>query len=174
MRASEVRPVVEPVITAQGLELDDLSVRRAGTRQVLSITVDGDGPDGTGPTLDDIADCSKALSQVLDSSGVTGERPYVLQVSSRGVEAPLLKPAQWRRNRGRLVAVERRGDEPVTGRIQSVGAAGVTLLVDGNLTQLRYDDIASATVCIELNRPAPAGDVDPPPDGLTKEFPDGQ
>jgi len=173
MKANEVRSVAEPVIEAHGLELDGLSVRRAGARQLLLVTVDGDGPNGTGPSLDDIADCSRSLSEALDASGVAGEQPYVLEVSSRGVDKPLLKPAQWRRNLGRLVTVRRSDGDPVTGRIESVGAAGVELLVDGNLTQLRYDDIASATVCVELNRPVPAGDLDPAPDGPTKESPDG-
>jgi len=174
MRLDAVRRVVEPVIEAQGLEVDRLSVQRAGSREVLTITVDGDGPDGTGPSLDDIATCSQAISRALDDSGAAGEKPYVLQVSSPGVDRPLITPAQWRRNRDRLVEVRCHDGRRVTGRIVAVGAAGVDLLTDDSLTQFGYDDIASAIVQVELNRPAAPGDVDQAPERLTKELTDGQ
>ncbi|MDR1264526.1 MAG: ribosome maturation factor RimP [Propionibacteriaceae bacterium] len=152
VRTSELRPVVEPVIEAQGLELEDLVIVRAGQRQIVRLTVDGDGPEGLGPDLDSIAAASRALSAVLDDSPLTGDRPYVLEVGSPGVGRPLTRVAQWRRNRGRLVVVCRRDGSTVTGRVRAVDAAGVSLERDGNVIELSHDDIVQAVVQAELTR----------------------
>ena len=61
----------------------------AGKRRLLRVVVDGDGPDGRGPLLDDIAEASKALSAALDTSDAVGTAAYTLEVSSRGVSRPL-------------------------------------------------------------------------------------
>ena len=50
--------------------------------------------------------------------------PYVLEVSSPGVDRPLTEPRHWRRAAGRLVHVDV-GDRPVTGRVVDVDDAGV-------------------------------------------------
>ena len=62
--------------------------------------MDGDGPEGVGPLLDYIAEAAKALSAALDSSDAVGNAAYTLEVSSRGVSRPLLRPEHWRRNVG--------------------------------------------------------------------------
>jgi ribosome maturation factor RimP len=55
-------------------------------------------------TVDDCARASRALEARLDADGSLGER-YVLEVSSPGVERPLLKPADWKRFAGRKAKV---------------------------------------------------------------------
>ena len=55
-------------------------------------------------TVDDCARASRALEGRLDAEGSVGER-YVLEVSSPGVERPLLKPADWRRFAGKRAKV---------------------------------------------------------------------
>ena len=113
----------------------------------------GDGPHGKGPLLDDVADATRAVSDVLDASDATGTQPYVLEVSSRGVGAPLTKPAHWRRNVGRLVAVTRTDGTKVTGRIATTSDTEATLTVDGAAQPVPYGDVKRAAVQVELNRP---------------------
>ena len=61
---------------------------------------------------------SHALSAALDASDVMGEAPYVLEVSSPGVDRPLTERRHWLRARGRLVrAVLAGGGEPPAGCI---------------------------------------------------------
>jgi ribosome maturation factor RimP len=87
-----------------------------------------------GVTLDDIAEVSRAVSEVLDrNDDGMGRAPYVLEVTSPGVDRPLTEQRHWRRNTGRLVtvAVGPAGHtEQVTGRITGVDDAGVTLAVE--------------------------------------------
>ena len=59
-----------------------------------------------GVTLDDIAEVSRAVSDVLDANDDgMGRTPYVLEVTSPGVDRPLTEHRHWRRNVGRLVKV---------------------------------------------------------------------
>ncbi|MBI4899713.1 MAG: ribosome maturation factor RimP [Actinobacteria bacterium] len=153
MNVARLRALLEPVLTDRGLELDDLVVVGAGARSVLRITVDGDGPQGRGPLLDEVADATRAVSDALDASEETGSQPYVLEVSSRGVGAPLAKPAHWRRNLGRLVAVTLTDGTKLTGRITATSDDDATLVVDGSPQTVSYGDVKRAVVQVELNRP---------------------
>ena len=152
MNVAALRALLEPVLTDRGLELDDLVVVGAGSRSVLRITVDGDGPKGRGPLLDEVADATRAVSDALDESDLTGTQPYVLEVGSRGVGAPLVKPAHWRRNISRLVAVTRTDGTKVTGRIGAATDENATLTVDGEPVAVAFGDVKRAVVQVELNR----------------------
>jgi ribosome maturation factor RimP len=153
MNVAALRALLEPVLADRGLELDDLVVVGAGSRSVLRITVDGDGPKGRGPLLDEVADATRAVSDTLDESDLTGNQAYVLEVSSRGVTTPLAKPAHWRRNTGRLVAVTSTDGTKVTGRIAAATETGATLTVDGEPVAVSFADVRKAVVQVELNRP---------------------
>jgi ribosome maturation factor RimP len=120
---------IEPVVGAAGYDLEELVVTPAGRRSVVRVVVDRD----QGVTLDDIAEVSKAVSDVLDSQDDgMGRTPYVLEVTSPGVDRPLTEHRHWRRNVGRLVtvAVGPSGSaETVTGRVTDLDDDGVTLAV---------------------------------------------
>jgi ribosome maturation factor RimP len=122
---------IEPVVGAAGYDLEELVVTPAGRRSVVRVVVDRDA----GVTLDDIAEVSRAVSAVLDSNdGDLGRAPYVLEVTSPGVDRPLTEPRHWRRNTGRLVTVPvgpQPATEQLTGRVTAVDDAGVTLAVEG-------------------------------------------
>ncbi|HET6391288.1 MAG TPA: ribosome maturation factor RimP [Blastococcus sp.] len=121
---------VEPVVVAAGYDLEELAVTPAGRRSVVRVVVDRD----QGVTLDDIAEVSRAVSEVLDQNDDgMGRTPYVLEVTSPGVDRPLTQERHWRRNVGRLVtvAVGPAGrTQEVTGRVTAVDGAGVTLAVE--------------------------------------------
>ena len=121
---------IEPVVGAAGYDLEELVVTPAGRRSVVRVVVDRD----EGVTLDDIAEVSKAVSDVLDTQDDgMGRTPYVLEVTSPGVDRPLTEHRHWRRNVGRLVtvAVGPSGSaETVTGRVTALDDDGVTLAVE--------------------------------------------
>ncbi|MGZ4546931.1 MAG: ribosome maturation factor RimP [Blastococcus sp.] len=120
---------IGPVVAEAGYDLEELVVTPAGRRSVVRVVVDRD----TGVTLDDIAEVSRAVSEVLDTNDDgMGRTPYVLEVTSPGVDRPLTEARHWRRNTGRLVtvAVGSAGSaEEVTGRITAVTDRGVELAV---------------------------------------------
>src|SRR3954463_5492235 len=98
MRESQIAGLLTPILAQHGLDLDAVEVVPAGKRRLLRIVVDGDGPTGTGPLLDDIAEANKACSVALHDSGVVGPSRYPLEVSPRGVSGPRELPRHWRRN----------------------------------------------------------------------------
>src|SRR3954468_13817528 len=116
---------IAPVVDGVGYDLEELVVTPAGRRTVVRVVVDRD----EGVTLDDIADVSRAVSEVLDANDDGMGRPYVLEVTSPGVDRPLTEHRHWRRNVGRLVTAAGGGDE-VTGRVTDVDGAGVVLAVE--------------------------------------------
>ncbi len=121
---------IEPVVGAAGYDLEELVVTPAGRRSVVRVVVDRD----QGVTLDDVAEVSKAVSEVLDAKDDgMGRTPYVLEVTSPGVDRPLTEPRHWRRNAGRLVTVAvgpSGSTDTVTGRITAVDGDGITLAVE--------------------------------------------
>ena len=159
MKQQAIEAVVGPVVEQCGLEVDRIEIASAGKRSVLRVYLDGDGPEGRGPSLDEIADATRALSAALDASDATGQAPYTLEVSSRGVSRPLTEAKHYRRNVGRLVALTL-ADGPVTGRIQSADADGVDLDVDGTDRRVALTDITKAVVQAELRKDAFADDAD--------------
>jgi ribosome maturation factor RimP len=157
---------LEPTVTGAGYDLEELVVRPAGQRSVVRVVVDRD----SGVSLDDVAEISRALSEVLDAQDeALGRSPYVLEVTSPGVDRPLTAPRHWRRNVGRLVAVAvgpegRR--EQLTGRVVRVEDGGVVLAVEKGGTkkgQVRkavgertvvWAELGEARVQVEFARPA--------------------
>ncbi|WP_205475290.1 ribosome maturation factor RimP [Nocardioides sp. SYSU D00038] len=133
-----------------GLDVEDVEITPAGKRRILRVAVDGDG----GVTLDQVAEATRAVSDVLDGSDVMGEQPYTLEVTSRGVDRPLTLPRHWRRNADRLVAVTLADGTALTGRIGASDDTSVTLDVDGAQREVAYADVAKALVQIEFNRKA--------------------
>jgi ribosome maturation factor RimP len=160
MKESQITGVLTPILAQFGLELEAVEIIPAGKRRLLRVVVDGDGPEGTGPLLDDIAEASTAASAALDRADVTGAAPYTLEVTSRGVNRPLELPRHWRRNIGRLVAVRLGEGDTITGRIVSSTEDVVELDLNGETREVRFVDVDRAQVQVELNRPKAARSED--------------
>jgi ribosome maturation factor RimP len=162
-RRMRLRAVIEPVVTAEGYDLEDLSVSRAGRRHVVRVIVDRDG----GVNLDAVADVSRAVSVALDAAEETGGEllsgEYQLEVSSPGVDRPLTQPRHWRRNVGRLVRVAA-GDRQVTARVVAADADRVALDSDGTTREWAYADLGPGRVQVEFTR------LDEMPDEDLSEF----
>lgn len=147
-RPERIRAVVAPVVAAHGLDLEDLTTTPVGRRRLLRVVVDRDG----GLTLDDVAAVSQPLSDALDDSDVMGGQPYVLEVTSPGVDRPLTAPRHWRRAAGRLVAVRLVDGGEVLGRVVGATDDAATLDLDGTTRALGYDEVRSARVQVEFGR----------------------
>ena len=152
MQETRLAELIEPILAGHGLELDHLEITPIGKRRILKVTVDGDGPSGRGPLVDDIAAAARSLSDALDESAATGDAPYTLEVSSRGVSRPLTAPKHYRRNTGRLIKVTAVEGGSVIGRIVTVTDDAVTLDVDGETREVELSTVTKAVVQVEMNR----------------------
>ena len=110
---SALTRMLTPAVNEAGFDLEEVDVRPAGRRRLVKIVVDADG----GVGLDDIARLSEAASGLLDGSDVMGASPYVLEVTSPGVDRPLTEPRHWRRAVGRLVVAPLTAGGQIEGRV---------------------------------------------------------
>ena len=124
----ELLEALEEPLAKSGLDLEGVELSSAGRRSLVRVLVDQDG----GVTLDDIADATQVVSEVLDTSDVLGEAPYTLEVTSPGIDRPLTLPRHWRRNVDRLVKVTIRDGGTFTGRVLRTDDDSAMLDVDGS------------------------------------------
>ena len=153
--AEGVRAVLEPVVGALGLALEDVVVSPAGSRRLLRVVLDV--ADGTGSlSLDAVAEASHAISAALDADDdVMDGRAYVLEVTSPGVDRPLTEPRHFRRNVGRLVQLTLADGTDVTGRIAAADDV-LALTVEGakkgmtTRREIPWDDVRRGQVQVEF------------------------
>ena len=151
MDSATITSLVAPSLASCGLEIDRVEVLPAGHRKVVRIFLDGDGPKGRGPSLDEIADATRTISAVLDDAPAMGVHPWTLEVSSRGVSRPLTEEKHFRRNVSRLIALQT-PDGPLNGRILAGAEGRLTLEVDGAQKSLPLAQVSGAQVQVEMNR----------------------
>ena len=139
-----------------GYDIEDVVID-ADTRPPR-ITVIADGDDGL--DLDAIATLSRAASELLDTAdSLTSAAPYVLEVSSPGVDRPLTEEKHYRRARGRKVEFTLRDGSQLTGRLGEIRGGAVVVVVperrrgDYSLRDLPLSEIAKAVVQVEFSPP---------------------
>ena len=147
-QADGVRSLAEPAAAAAGLVLDGVTVTPAGRRRVLRVTVDLPEDAVGGVPLEAVASASQALSAALDASDVMGGTPYVLEVSSPGVDRPLTERRHWMRARGRLVRAALTAGGELTDRLTAVDDDGVLL----GETRLTWAELGRGRIEVEFNR----------------------
>ncbi|MBV9447383.1 MAG: ribosome maturation factor RimP [Streptosporangiaceae bacterium] len=143
---SRIADAIRPVVTAAGMDLESVRVTAAGRRRLLRVVVDSD----RGVSLDDAATVSRELSAVLDAGEVMGDFPYTLEVSSPGVDRPLVEPRHWRRAAGRLVKVKVADGGATVGRVVSADAEEVVLDVDGVRRRFAYIKLGPGAIQVEF------------------------
>jgi ribosome maturation factor RimP len=138
-----------------GLGFELVELERAGTRSrpILRVRIDRPGSEpGRGVSIDDCARVSRELESLLDAQAADAR--YVLEVSSPGVERPLIRRGDYERFGGHEIAVM--GRAVLAGRArrlegQLLGISGeepdeiVTLrLPAGDVVEVRRGDIERA------------------------------
>ncbi|NWF28856.1 ribosome maturation factor RimP [Streptomyces sp. PKU-EA00015] len=158
-QSERLRGLLEPLVTAAGLDLEEIEVSRAGRRRTLRIIVDSDD----GVELDACAELSRSLSEKLDETDAMGEGEYVLEVSSPGADRPLTQHRHYVRATGRLVKLQltaqgAEGAGELVARILTVDDEGLDLEIPGvkgrkpTARRVAFDEIAKARVEIEFSR----------------------
>jgi len=127
---ARVAAIAEPVLEGLGYRLVRVKVSGAdgGTVQIMA-----ERPDGS-MTVEDCENASRALSPVLDVADPI-ERAYRLEVSSPGLDRPLVRKSDFERYAGHLARIEM--EIPVDGRKRF---RGLLLGTQGDMARLRRDD----------------------------------
>ncbi|GGW19971.1 ribosome maturation factor RimP [Streptomyces capoamus] len=156
-QSERLRELLEPLVTSQGLDLEEIAVDSVGRKRVLRVVVDSD----SGADLDAIADVSRALSAKLDETDAMGDAAYDLEVGTPGAERLLTEHRHFVRATGRLVKFQlAEGGEggELVARIVEADDEGIDVEVPGvkgrkaTTRRLGFSEIARARVQVEFNR----------------------
>ena len=127
--AARVAAIVEPVIEQLGYRLVRVQISGADG---CTVQIMAERPDGT-MTIEDCETVSRALSPVLDIADPI-ERAYRLEISSPGIDRPLVRQSDFDRYAGHLVKIEM--EVPIDGRKRF---RGQLLGTEGETARLRQD-----------------------------------
>ena len=129
---ARVATIVEPVIEQLGYRLVRVRVSSA---EGCTVQIMAERPDGT-MTVEDCEAVSRALSPVLDVADPI-ERAYRLEISSPGIDRPLVRKSDFERYTGHVAKVET--SMPIQGRKRFRGVLAGT---EGENARIRRDDAA--------------------------------
>ena len=152
--ASDLRARLTALLDAaaveRGYELVLLDV--AGTRRepLVQVYLDHDG----GITIDQIAQANRWIDELIEpQQGL--ENGYTLEVSSPGIERPLVKLADFDRFAGRdaklTLSREVDGYKHLTGTLHGVEGSEVLLEVDGAMVRVPHDSITRAKLRVTID-----------------------
>ena len=129
--SARVAHVAEPVIEQLGYRLVRVKVSGADgcTVQIMAERADGS------MTVEDCESVSRALSPVLDVADLI-DRAYRLEISSPGIDRPLVRKSDFDRYSGHLARIEM--EVPVNGRKRFRGTLSGT---EGEAVRLHRDDM---------------------------------
>lgn len=120
----KLEEMLAPSIEAMGFSIVILRLMDGGKRKTLQILAER--KDGSGITLDECANISRTVSTILDVEDVF-DGAYDLEVSSPGLNRPLVKREDYERFVGRGVRVETFA--PIDGRRRF---SGLLLGIEGD------------------------------------------
>jgi ribosome maturation factor RimP len=145
MRSSvdPIRALIEPSVQALGYDL--VRIRITGSERP-TLQIMAERSDGT-MNVDDCAVVSRAVSALLDvEDPIAGK--YDLEVSSPGIDRPLVRERDFERWAGFDVKIELvsavGGQKRFRGRLMGLRDGNVVLLLPDGERELVFDDVESA------------------------------
>jgi len=147
---ARVAALAEQVASSTGMEVVLVEIKGGGNRSVVRAFIDQPG----GVTLNDCERFSKSLSVLLDVDDLIPSS-YILEVSSPGIDRPLVKAADFERFLGKRAKVRTRvpvaGQRNFKGNITGIkdGRLGLEI-APGKLVEIAMADIEKASLLAEI------------------------
>ena len=151
---SALERLIDPICRAHAVELVDVRYLREPGGAVIRVIIDRDVPGadvGSGVSLEDCTAVSRDVSTALDvHEDVLPSGAYRLEVSSPGLERPLVKLSDFERFSGREVKVRTRTaierQRRFRGKLLGVVDHSIQLDQDGKVLKIPHEDIAQANL----------------------------
>ena len=143
-----ISELIAPTLEAMGFEL--VRVMSTGGRRP-TLQVMAERLDRAGMTVDDCAEISRAVSAILDVEDPIKEA-YQLEVSSPGIDRPLIKPADFERFAGFEARVETdrqiEGQRKFKGQLLGMEDQAVRLALPEGERAIPFDAIRKAKLVL--------------------------
>jgi ribosome maturation factor RimP len=151
--------LIEPAVKDMGLDL--VRVAMIGGTSDPTLQVMAERPDTRQLTIDDCADLSRAISEILDEADPI-EEAYRLEVSSPGIDRPLTRRsdfADWTGHEARIKFAEPvDGARQVSGDIEGIDGDTIRIATPKGERLVDFANIASAKLLLTdklINATAP-------------------
>jgi len=145
-----VHAIVERVAASSGLEVVEVDMRGGGKARMLRIFIDKPA----GVTHEDCANLSREVSTILDVEDAIPGGPYVLEVSSPGLDRKLSRPTEFERFTGSRVKLTTRnpvnGNRHFEGKLESFLDGRLTLELGAPRKKAKPSQVAGEKLEIEL------------------------
>ena len=141
--------LIEPICAQKGYDLVRLQLSGGNMRKVLQIMAER--KDRKAMTVEDCAELSRAISPVLDEKDPI-EDNYTLEVSSPGIDRPLIKLDDFDRFKGFEAKVEAlsliNGRKRFSGRLRGIDGTDVILSFENDDVRIPFNQIAKAKLVL--------------------------
>ena len=145
-----VSELVDPILEGMGFELVDIEYVSQQGRWVLRLFIDKKG----GVTIDDCAYVSRELGDLIDVRNFI-DHPYVLEVSSPGLDRPIKKEKDILMSMDKKIQVKMathvKGRRHYTGFLRDFREGVLYMDVDGELVALDWRQVHKANLVYEFN-----------------------
>jgi ribosome maturation factor RimP len=163
-----VERVIEPAINAMGFSVVRVQLTGGGGA-VLQVMVERS--DGAPVGLDDCAEISRAVSALLDVADPIAHA-YTLEVSSPGIDRPLVKERDFERFAGLEARIEAKrpisGRKRFRGRLRGMVEGRVRIETEEGMAEVPLSDIQRAKLVLTDELLAAAGETGGPGAGTTE------
>ena len=136
--------------TVEGMGFSIVRVQLSGGDR-LRLQVMAERQDGQAMVVDDCADMSRAISAILDVEDPIAEA-YTLEVSSPGIDRPLVRPRDFERYAGHEARIETNvsvnGRRRFRGRVLGIEGDVVRVAVEGEDIEVPFSAISKAKLVL--------------------------
>jgi ribosome maturation factor RimP len=149
MNAAQIETIINPLLDQESVELVDLEWIPEGPKWLLRLYLDKDG----GITLDECGYLSERIGSWLDTQNAI-DRPYILEISSPGMDRVIKKEKDFLRFTGKTVLVKlkfpQEGQRNFHGVLRGLENGKINVDCDGRpqsferaiVDEVRLDDTA--------------------------------
>ena len=141
---------INPIIQDLGYEV--VEVEYAKKVDGMNLTFYIDSPSGI-----QIEDCEKvnnAITDILDEINVTNDAPYILNVSSPGLDRPIKTQRDFLKNKDKLVELtlykQKNGQKKYVGNLADFSDDSITLLIDDKSVTFERSEVANICPVIKF------------------------
>lgn len=150
IQEKRIAAFVEPVLANLGYDL--VSLRIIGSQKLQTLQIMAENPDTGTLDMDGCTEISHAVSALLDVEDPI-QSAYQLEVSSPGIDRPLVKDRDFVKYIGYEISVEtidanQDGARKFRGRLSSFDGESFTIITDHGDEPIRMDNLVRAKLIL--------------------------
>ena len=149
--SEKIEEFISPIETSLGYEIVEVEFAKKYNGDNLTVFID---KQGGGITIDDCEAVHNAIDEPLDELNPTNDKPYTLNVSSPGIDRPIVTDKDFSRNIGEILEVKLfeaiQKKKLFVGRLSSFNCDTITLELENSTIEIERKKISKATKYINF------------------------